>query len=381
MKKILIFSASIGNGHNQAARAMQESLAENGYTSMIIDTLEYISPTFHKILLESYMNLLRLSPKMWGRIYHNTEKTRFFDMNVLMNKLLANKLKKLINSVQPDAFIATHPFASCMLSVLKGRNNWKEPIYTIITDYTIHPSWINHHINYYFIAHEQLYYLVDIYRHDYQKFKPMGIPIMKKFREPLNKERIKEKLGVQPDQKCIILSGGGLGLGSMEQVLEGLDEIDQPLKTFVLTGTNEKLYRKVTSRTYRHEVVPLRFIANFHEYLEIADLIVTKSGGLTTAEVMSKQVPMIIYNPLPGQEERNSHFLLNNGCAVHANVSEQLIYFIEELLYNPTKVEYMKKMAAKIAKPDAAHQIAAFIRHHMETYSEENEVTGQGGAR
>lgn len=367
MKKILIFSASIGNGHNQAAKAMQESLAENGYTSMIIDTLEYISPTFHKILLESYMNLLKLSPKMWGRIYHNTERTRFFDMNVLMNKLLANKLKKLINSVNPDAFIATHPFASCMLSVLKGRNEWKEPIYTIITDYTIHPSWINHHINYYFIAHEQLYYLVDIYRQDYQKYKPMGIPIMKKFREPLAEEQIREKLRLQPEQKCVILSGGGLGLGSMEQVLAGLDNVDRPLKTFVLTGTNDKLYKKVVNTAHRHEVVPLRFIDNFHEYLHAADLIVTKSGGLTTAEVLSKQVPMIVYNPLPGQEERNSHFLLNNGCAVHANVSEQLIYFIQELLQNPMKVEYMKRMAQKIAKPDAAEKIAQFIVEDMRT--------------
>lgn len=368
MKKILIFSASIGNGHNQAAKAMQESLAQQGYTSMIIDTLEYISPTFHKILLESYMNLLKLSPKMWGRIYHNTEKTRFFDMNVLMNKLLANKLKKLISSVNPDAFIATHPFASCMLSVLKGRNEWKEPIYTIITDYTIHPSWINHHINYYFIAHEQLYYLVDIYRQDYQKYKPMGIPIMKKYSQPLENEHIREKLALQPQQKCVLLSGGGLGLGSMEQVLEGLDHIDDPLKTFVLTGTNEKLFRRVSSRSYRHQVVPLKFIDNFHEYLHVADLIVTKSGGLTTAEVMSKKVPMIVYNPLPGQEERNSHFLLNNGCAVHANVTEQLIYFIEELLQNQLKTDYMRKMAGKIAKPDAAEKIARFICDDMKNY-------------
>ncbi|GED72519.1 UDP-glucuronosyltransferase [Brevibacillus reuszeri] len=366
MKKILIFSASIGNGHNQAARAMQESLAENGCTSMIIDTLEYISPTFHKILLESYMNLLRLSPKMWGRIYHNTEKSRFFDMNVLMNKLLANKLKKLINSVQPDAFIATHPFASCMLSVLKGRNDWREPIYTIITDYTIHPSWINHHINYYFIGHEQLYYLVDLYRQDHRKFIPMGIPIMRKFSLPLDAQEIRQKLGLTPEQKSIILSGGGLGLGSMEKVLDGLEAIDLPLKTFVLTGTNDKLYKKVTNRSYRHEVVPLKFISNFHEYLETADLIVTKSGGLTSAEVMSKRVPMIIYNPLPGQEERNSHFLLNNGCAVHANLSEQLIYFIDELLHSPSKVEYMRRMGQKISKPDAAQRIAEFIRGDME---------------
>ncbi|WP_019123576.1 UDP-N-acetylglucosamine--LPS N-acetylglucosamine transferase [Brevibacillus massiliensis] len=366
MKKVLIFSASIGNGHNQAARAMQESLAEIGCATMIIDTLEYISPTFHKILLESYTNLLKISPKMWGRIYHNTEKTRFFDMNVIMNKLLANNLKKLINSANPDAFIATHPFASCMLSVLKGRNEWTMPIYTIITDYTIHPSWINHHINYYFIAHEQLYYLVDVYRHDYQKFKPMGIPIMKKFSLPLNKIDLMEKFSLSPEQKTIILSGGGLGLGPMDKVLRGLDQIEQPLKVFVLTGLNQKLYRKVTDSTFRHDVVPLGYIDNFHEYLEVADLIITKSGGLTTAEVLSKQVPMIIYNPLPGQEERNSHFLLNNGCAVHANMIEQLIYFIEELLQNPTKVNYIKRMALTVAKPDAAKQIARFIARDME---------------
>ncbi|NGQ97146.1 UDP-N-acetylglucosamine--LPS N-acetylglucosamine transferase [Brevibacillus sp. SYP-B805] len=366
MKKILIFSASIGNGHNQAARAMQESLADVGYTSMVIDTLEYISPTFHKILLEGYMNLLRISPRMWGKIYHNTEKTRFFDLNVFVNKLLANKLKKLISSVEPDAFIATHPFASCMLSVLKGRNEWKEPIYTIITDYTIHPSWLNHHINYYFMAHEQLYYLVDIYRHDYAKFKPMGIPISKKFTEPLDKEELQERFQIRPEQKCIILSGGGLGLGPMEKVLEGLEEVETPLKTFVLTGLNEKLFRKVSNRTYRHDVVPLRFVNNFHEYLEVADLIVTKSGGLTTAEVLSKQVPMIIYNPLPGQEERNSHFLLNNACAKHANVTEQLIYFIEEMIENPEKAAYMKQMAKRVAKPDAARHIAQFIKNDME---------------
>lgn len=365
MKKILIFSASIGNGHNQAARAMQEHLAAQGYTSMIIDTLEYISPTFHKILLEGYTKLLKLSPKVWGKIYHNTERTRFFDINVLMNKLLANQLKKLIENVKPDAFIATHPFASCMLSVLKGRNEWQEPIYTIITDYTIHPSWINHHINYYFIAHEQLYYLVDIYRQEYRKYKPMGIPIMSKFREPLNPDELRQKLRIRDGQKCVLLSGGGLGLGPMDQVLNGLEKIDSPCKTFVLTGANEKLYKRVSNRTYRQEVVPLRFIDNFHEYLEVADLIVTKSGGLTTAEVMSKQVPMIIYNPLPGQEERNSHFLLNNGCAVHATVTEQLIYFIEELLQNTAKVENMKHSAKQIAKPAAAEDIANFIIHDM----------------
>ncbi|MGC5327828.1 MGDG synthase family glycosyltransferase [Brevibacillus sp. SYSU BS000544] len=366
MKKILIFSASIGNGHNQAARAMQESLAESGYTSMIIDTLEYISPTFHKILLESYTNLLKLSPKMWGRIYHNSERSRFFDMNVIMNKLLANKLKKLINSVNPDAFIATHPFASCMLSVLKGRNDWKEPIYTIITDYTIHPSWINHHVNYYFIGHEQLYYLVDIYQQPHHKFKPLGIPIMSKFSDPLDKCDLTSKFGVKPEQKVMILSGGGLGLGPMDQVLQGIESIQQPLKVFVLTGTNEKLFKKVTSYQYKHEVAPLKYVTNFHEYLEISDLIVTKSGGLTSAEVLSKAVPMIIYNPLPGQEERNSHFLLNNGCAVHANVTEQLIYFIEELLVNNTKVESMKQMDKIIAKPDAAEQITHFILNDME---------------
>ncbi len=365
MRKILIFSASIGNGHNQAARAIQEHLAAVGYSSMIIDTLEYISPTFHKILLEGYTNLLKLSPKMWGRIYHNTERTRFFDMNVFMNKLLANKLKKLIENVQPDAFIATHPFASCMLSVLKGRNEWEAPIYTVITDYTIHPSWINHHINYYFIAHDQLYYLVDIYHQDYRKFKPTGIPIMQKYREPLDKNTLLEKFQIRSEHKVIILSGGGLGLGPMEKVLLGLEQIDTPLKIFVLTGENRKLFNKVSSRIYSHEVVPLRFVDNFHEYLEVADLIVTKSGGLTTAEVLSKQVPMIIYNPLPGQEERNSHFLLNNGCAVHANVTEQLIYFIGELLQNASKVSNMKSMAKAIAKPAAAEEIATFIKYDM----------------
>jgi processive 1,2-diacylglycerol beta-glucosyltransferase len=194
----------------------------------------------------------------------------------------------------------------------------------------------------------------------------MGIPIMKKYRDPLDAVAIRKKLQIRQGQKCVLLSGGGLGLGPMEQVLQGLDKIETPCKTFVLTGENNKLYRRVANRSYSQEVVPLRFIDNFHEYLAVADLIVTKSGGLTTAEVMSKQVPMIIYNPLPGQEERNSHFLLNNGCAVHATVTEQLMYFIEELLQNPVKVQHMKQSAKQIAKASAAEDIATFIIHDME---------------
>ncbi|OAJ72189.1 UDP-N-acetylglucosamine--LPS N-acetylglucosamine transferase [Brevibacillus sp. SKDU10] len=366
MKKILIFSASIGNGHNQAARAIQEELSELGYASMVIDTLEYISPTFHKILLESYTNILKLSPSVWGKIYHNTEKTRLFDMNVFVNKLLANNLKRLINSVEPDAFIATHPFASCMLSVLKGRNQWTEPIYTIITDYTIHPSWVNHHIDHYFIASEQLFYLVDLYHENRQKFKPMGIPIMRKFREEVNKQGLRAKFEIKPDQKVLILSGGGLGLGPMDKVLQGLDALHIPLKIFVLTGLNEKLYRSVTNRSYSHDVVALQYVDNFHEYLEVADAIVTKSGGLTTAEVLSKRVPMVIFNPLPGQEERNSHFLLNNGCAVHATESRDLIYSIEQVLLDEQKSKAMRQQAEMIARPFAAYDIAAFIKQDMQ---------------
>ncbi|MGG1445356.1 glycosyltransferase [Brevibacillus laterosporus] len=366
MKKILIFSASIGNGHNQAARAIQEELSELGYASMVIDTLEYISPTFHKILLESYTNILKLSPSVWGKIYHNTEKTRLFDMNVFVNKLLANNLKRLINSVEPDAFIATHPFASCMLSVLKGRNQWTEPIYTVITDYTIHPSWVNHHIDHYFIASEQLFYLVDLYHENHKKFKPMGIPIMRKFREELNKQELRTKFAIQPEQKVLILSGGGLGLGPMDKVLQGLDELHIPLKIFVLTGLNDKLYRSVTNRSYSHDVVALKYVDNFHEYLEIADAIVTKSGGLTTAEVLSKRVPMVIFNPLPGQEERNSHFLLNNGCAVHATESRDLIYSIEQVLSDEQKSKAMRQQAEMIARPFAAYDIAAFIKQDVQ---------------
>ncbi|WP_232699760.1 MGDG synthase family glycosyltransferase [Brevibacillus daliensis] len=372
MKRILIFSASIGNGHNQAARAIQEELSNLGYASMIIDTLEYISPTFHKILLEGFTSLLKLSPSVWGKIYHNTEKTRVFDMNVIFNKMLANNLKKLIASVEPDGFIATHPFASCMLSILKGRNNWKEPIYTVITDYTIHPSWVNHHITNYFIASDQLFYLVDLYKQDHQKFIPTGIPIMQKYRQELDREALLEKFQIKPEQKVLLLSGGGLGLGPMERVLEGLDGIKQPLKIFVLTGINEKLYRNVNSHTYSQEVVARKYIDNFHEYLEVSDAIVSKSGGLTTAEVMSKQVPMIIFNPLPGQEERNSHFLLNNSCAIHATESQDLIYSIEQLLSDDHMAQQMQENAGRIAKPYAALEIALYIKKAMES---ENEYT------
>lgn len=364
MKNILFFSVSIGAGHDSAAKALEQQLLEKNpeLKTRIIDTFDYINHTLHKVVLESYMETLKFNPKVWGYLYDQAEGgERIIDLGQILNKLLSHKLHQLIEEFKPDMMICTHAFPAGILSVLKAKTNIDVPVVAILTDYTVHGFWIHPNIDYYIIPSNELMFECIERGMPEQKIRPYGIPINNEFAHALDKEKIKEKLGLK-NGPVVLVMGGGLGLGSVKETVMSLLSADSNLQVLAVAGKNEKLYNDLKFFSMEEQnLYVYGYINNVAELMSASDLIITKPGGLTTAEVLSKALPMVIVNPLPGQEDRNTEFLLNCGVAVKARKHSLLPILISQLFSNNLRMGHMRDMATHIAKPNAVHTISDFI--------------------
>ncbi|HEX3030627.1 MAG TPA: galactosyldiacylglycerol synthase, partial [Bacillota bacterium] len=184
MPKVLIFSVSIGAGHDLAAGALAQEVHRRYPDAeiQIIDTFKYINPVLNRVVKGSYMETLRFNPRVWGYLYSQAEQEDgLVDFRGIMNRLLSPKLLKLVDAVEPDVILCSHAFPCGMLSTLKKKHSLSTPLLAVITDYTIHPFWINEEVDGYIIPSEQLsFYLTDS-RIPETKIWPLGLPLRQQF--------------------------------------------------------------------------------------------------------------------------------------------------------------------------------------------------------
>jgi processive 1,2-diacylglycerol beta-glucosyltransferase len=129
----------------------------------------------------------------------------------------------------------------------------------------------------------------------------------------------------------------------------------------IACGTNKKLYKWLRPRRYKKKTLILSYAPNIDELMQVSDIILTKPGGITTAEALAKGLPMLIVSPLPGQEAMNTKFLLEEGVAVKAESPEDVEILLEELLENKNKLKAMSDKARTLARPDSAVKIAKMV--------------------
>ncbi|MDA8236022.1 MAG: glycosyltransferase [Clostridia bacterium] len=362
--RALIFSVSIGAGHDLAARGVaNEIMCQNpGSEVEIVDTFEYINPILHKVVLGSYIETLKFNPKVWGYLYEQAENgDRLFDFGQILNKLFSPKLANLVKKFAPDVILSTHAFPCGMLSVLKQKNRVAIPVVGIITDFTIHPFWIHDHIDRYVIPSWQLKYILMEMGFPEEKIWPLGLPIRRQFNEIMDKAVARTVFNLT-DRPTVLVMGGGLGLGSMEDIVFHLGNSDLDLQIVVVTGNNKKLRQELEHLQVVNQPVVLGYVDQMATLMQAADVIITKPGGLTTAEVLTSSLPMIIVSPIPGQEERNTDFLLNNGVALKARHTSELVILLKQLLNNPLRITQMQEMARHLSHPHAAREIVARMK-------------------
>lgn len=367
--KIVILYASVGGGHFKAAEGVKNYITEH-YPKCdveMVDALKYTSKMWDKIIVESYVNMARYSPKMWGEIYKISEKQySVANFSNAVQRMLSSKLLKLLEEKCPDSIISTHPFITEMVASLKKRNKISTELNVIITDYASHKFWElkPEYIDRYFVANEEMKFGLTNNGIDANKIFVTGIPVGPAFLKEYDKSAICKEMGLDENKKTILLFGGGeYGLSNVKAFLSGVLSVEDDLQVVAIAGKNVKIQNmfKKTASEYDKKVIVLGYTNKIPELMHIADFVVSKPGGLTTTEILVSNVPFIIINPIPGQEEENARFLLNNGAAARIYSPERSKPFFEQLFKNEARINGMKEMQKLIAKPNSTENIAKLI--------------------
>jgi len=361
--KALIFTVSIGAGHNKAAEAIGGVLEERGWTCKIVDTLQYINKAAHKIVVGTYLESVKFTPQLYGLLYRKAESGEgLADISQVLNQLFSLRLQGLVEQFKPDIMVCTHPFPLQMLSILKGRRKFKAPVMAVLTDYAVHPFWVHRFVDAFVLPAEHLVHDLALSGVNQKKIFPLGIPVNPRFLESVDRAAVYNDFGVNPDKPIILVMGGGLGFGSVEKVIGALMDTPWDVQILAVAGDNKKLYDRLEEIAHSTDktLVPLGYTNQVGSLMEIADVLVSKPGGLTVTEALIKHLPFAILSPIPGQEEQNSDFLLNNGLAVRLQKNNP-VPALRQLLQNPLRLKQIREMAENLAKPTSTTAIADLI--------------------
>ena len=372
MKKVMIFYGSYGGGHLSAARSIREYI-ENNYSDIeiqMIDCMEYISKTINKVTTTAYSEFAKKAPWAWGQIYKKAEHGVIAKITSDSNKLMAYKLNKLLQEFEPDYVISTHPFSSQMCAYLKKKNKIHFKLATVMTDYAPHDQWLLYpeEIDFFFVAHNNMRDALIDKGISKAKVYATGIPLSNKFLEHYNKEETLEEFGLTKGKKTILFfAGGEFGLGKSKtlQILKTFAENFHELQIVAIAGKNKNMkekFKKVVENTSRHNSIKILDYTNkVPELMSVSDLVVTKPGGLTTTESLASGLPIIVINPIPGQEEENAEFLEKNGEAIWLKKENNVQEVLENLFNNPNKMLDMKIKARLLAKKNSTQDICKII--------------------
>lgn len=372
MKKIMIFYGSYGGGHLSAARSIKEYIEKNYKDSEIamVDCMEYINKVINKVTTTAYSEFAKKAPWAWGHLYKKSEHGVIAKISTDSNKLMAYKLNKLLQEFEPDYVISTHPFSSQMCAYLKKKNKIHFKLATIMTDYAPHDQWLLYpeEVDYFFVAHNGM--RDELINKGISKAKvyATGIPLSNKFLEHYNKQDILDSLGLKQGKKRILFfAGGEYGLGKNKtfEILKTLAEDFHDLQIIAIAGKNKNMkekFEQVVEDTSRHDSIKILDYTNrVPELMSISDLVVTKPGGLTTTESLASGLPIIVINPIPGQEEENAEFLEKNGVAIWLKKEDNVKEVLENIFNNPNQMLEMKVKARLLAKKNSTQDICKII--------------------
>lgn len=370
--KVLIMSVTAGEGHNSTAKAMRNEFENRGVECEILDTINYVSPVLATFIAEGYLLITEKAKYAYQLGYELAEKrkTKWKDYSPmeLLNMIFTDELRAVFQGDQFDAAVFTHPFAGMMLSMMKKKYGLTIPTVGILTDFTFHPYWENCVRNDYVVIPDRLLRFQGIRKgFTEDQLCPLGIPINPKFSVKTPKSEARRELGLDFDEskKMILVMGGSMGYGNIAETVRRIDtlEIDTDFHIYVVCGNNAEAKEDVCAleETMKHGMTVVGFVNNISTVMDAADCIVTKPGGLTTSESLAKGLPMVIVNPIPGQEERNTDFLVNKGAAVCASKSCPIEECLYGLLTSDVRLDAMVQCVGELAKPNSSKDVCSFV--------------------
>jgi len=364
---VFVLSAAAGAGHVRSAEALVAAFAAKRIAAKHVEVLKYSSYFFKKVFSDLYFELVNRQPAILGLVYDAMDhpwmyRKRRLALDLLNTRPLANLLKE----ERPRLAVCTHFLPAEILLHLRRKKILDIPVGVVITDFDLHAMWLYRGVDWYFVACEETKVHMTALGVPPETIHVTGIPIDPAFSPAREKAETRRALGLEQDLTTVLVSAGGFGMGPVESLANAMQEVRHPIQVAVVCGKNPDLKRRLEDLPApNHPVKIVGFTTEMERWMAASDLLVGKAGGLTSSEALASGLVMVIINPIPGQEERNSDHLLEEGVAVRCNNLPALAYKIDSLLSDKERFERMRQAVHRLARPNAAADVVSLVSGTM----------------
>ncbi len=366
-KRVLILSASVGAGHLRAAEAVELAVRQLDPAAVVknVDVLDLTNAAFRRLYGKAYLDLVNKVPHVLGYFYDLLDRPRRPKstrdrLRLAVEKLNLRPFLKFLEEKRWDVIVNTHFLPAEIIASLRRKDRFHTPQLTVTTDFETHRLWVNQPCDHYFTATEEGAAYLQHWGVPAEHTTATGIPIHPVFSQEKPREECLLRQGLVGDRPVLLQLAGGFGVGPIEQIYRAVLDIEVPLEVVVVTGRNAAAKEQLAevAPPARHLVKLLGFTKEIDELMAAADLVLSKPGGLTTSETLARGAAMAVVNPIPGQESRNSDFLLENGAAIKINNLGTLAHKLTRLLGDKQRLAGLKAAAKRLGRPRAAFDVA-----------------------
>lgn len=355
-------SVSAGAGHIKAAAALEKTFGEDARVGQVInqDALIYTNKLFRDFYSKFYTSLVDSAPNFLGWWYKTSDEPWRTDaMRHMIDRLNTRPLVRFIREFDPDITVCTHFMPAGIISHLIATGQLQARLSIVVTDFDFHAMWLSRSFQRYFVALDETKAYLEMLGLPPERITVSGIPVDAAFAGPIDRTAESRHRGLNPEHPILLLSAGAAGSGSVEFMVERLKALEPRVQGIVVCGRNTDLKQRVEHlvRDSGDRFRVLGYTDDMPALMRVADLLISKPGGMTSAEALAAGLPMCIVNPIPGQEERNSDHLLEEGIAVKCNDLGTLTFKIQRLLDDPERLDAMRARALNFARPQAAQTV------------------------
>ncbi|MGG6314263.1 MGDG synthase family glycosyltransferase [Paenibacillus macerans] len=318
-RRVLILSEGFGSGHTQAGQALAAGLKRKNphIQTKVLELGSFLNPTVAPVILSAYRMTVSTSPALVGMFYRKQyEKPVSRLARLALHKMFYQHTAEVIRQLRPDMIVCTHPIPSAIVSYLKMAAGLDVPLCTLITDYDAHGSWISPGVDRFLVSAPEVKQLLVGRGVDPSKVQVTGIPVHPDFWSKQDPAVVRAELGLQ-NKPTVLVMGGGWGLLFKEELLAKLSAWREDIQIVFCMGSNDKLASKLRAHpALRHpNIKVIGFTREISKWMDASDLLITKPGGMTCTEGLAKGVPMLFFESIPGQEEKNCEYFVNHGFA------------------------------------------------------------------
>lgn len=365
--KVLVLSITAGQGHNATAKAICAYLESIGCEAEMLDTFNYVSRILGETVSKGYLITASKAKLAYKSAYRLAELRKKSKSDVSPTRatgtMMAKKLLGYISDYDPDVIICTHIFAGIILDVLKEKRETRAKCIGILTDFAFHPYWEEGlNLDYVVTPNELLTAQAMKKGFTKEQVLPLGIPIHPKFSKSVTKEEARARLGLDLTKRTVLLMSGSMGYGHIESTVNTLDAVPHDFQIITVCGNNAEAKARIDAMRTKKRILNFGFTDKVDLLMDASDCIITKPGGLTSSEALAKCLPMIIVNPIPGQEDRNTEFLVNNGAAMAVTATSPLDEVLYQFFVDPRRSEIMREAIKLISKPESTKDICEFSK-------------------